>query len=88
MAEVEHAWRNAAYELQVKQKSERRAAKSARRKERKAKGTEVGGESRRAALVASLSAPPLTRPSTALGIRPRAGSGALDSTCEITPPPP
>ena len=59
-------------------------ALSARRKERKAKGTEA----KAAALVASLSAPPLTRPSTALGIRPRAGSGALDSTCEITPPPP
>ena len=84
MAAVERAWRNAAYELQVKQESERRAAKSARRKERKAKGTEA----KAAALVASLSAPPLTRPSTALGIRPLAGSGALDSTCEITPPPP
>ena len=59
MAAVERAWRNAAYELQVKQKSERRAAKSARRKERKAKGTEA----KAAALVASLSAPPLTRPS-------------------------
>ena len=70
MAEVERAWRNAAYELHVRRKFEQRAAKSARRKEARAKGAEA----KAAALVASLSAPPLTRPPTALGIRPRAGS--------------
>ena len=66
MADVERAWRNAAYELRVKRSREWKAAKAERRKERKA-------AAKVAAKVAAArpSAPPPPLPP--LGIRRRTG---------------